>query len=155
MTFRVLNSFPRLNYLKALGALTAVTMTLVSSPALAGDPFRVGNEHNIGPHTEDAFESFFKEGDYVSARKALDLAMDSEVDEPLVHSMAASMSYLDEDWETLETHAALTRSTAEALLERDPLRGHLYSAVGIFMEGAHLVSTEGLARSTPAALAML
>ncbi|MEM8615122.1 MAG: Sll0314/Alr1548 family TPR repeat-containing protein, partial [Cyanobacteria bacterium P01_H01_bin.105] len=47
------------------------------------------------------------------------------------------------------------RSTAEALLERDPLRGHLYSAVGIFMEGAHLVSTEGLARSTPAALAML
>ena len=107
------------------------------------------------PHTEEAFEAFFKAGDYVGAREALDLAKDSEADEPLVHSMAASMAYLDEDWDALETEAALTRSTAEALLETDPLRGHIYSAVGIFMEGAHMMSTQGVARSTPAALAML
>lgn len=155
MTFRALNPFTRRGYLKSIGALTALTLTLVSTPALAGDPFRSTADHDIGPHTEEAFESFFKEGDYVGARKALDLAMSSEADEPLVHGMAAAMAYLDEDWETVATKAALTKSTAEALLETDPLRGHLYSAVGIFMEGAHIMSTEGVARSTPAALAML
>ncbi|MBE9067560.1 hypothetical protein IQ260_12910 [Leptolyngbya cf. ectocarpi LEGE 11479] len=155
MTFRVLNPFTRRGYLKSIGALTALTLTLVSTPVLAGDPFRSTTDYDIGPHAEAAFEAFFKEGDYVGARKALDLAMSSEADEPLVHGMAASMAYLDEDWETVATEAALTKSTAEALLETDPLRGHLYSAVGIFMEGAHMMSTEGVARSTPAALAML
>lgn len=155
MTLRVLNPFTRRGYLKSIGALTALTLTLVSTPVLAGDPFRSTTDHDIGPHTEAAFESFFKEGDYVGARKALNLAMSSEADEPLVHGMAASMAYLDEDWEAVETEAALTRSTAEALLETDPLRGHLYTAVGIFMEGAHMMRTEGVARSTPAALAML
>lgn len=155
MTLRVLNPFTRRGYLKSIGALTALTLTLVSTPVLAGDPFRSTTDHDIGPHTEAAFESFFKEGDYVGARKALDLAMSSEADEPLVHGMAASMAYLDEDWEAVETEAALTRSTAEALLETDPLRGHLYTAVGIFMEGAHMMRTQGVARSTPAALAML
>lgn len=133
----------------------AATLTVVTSPALAGDPFRSGDEHNIGPNAEAAFEAFFKEGDYVGAREALDLAKDSEPDEPLVHSMAAAMAYLDEDWDTLEAEAALASSTAEALLETNPLRGHIYSAVGIFMEGAHMMSTQGVARSTPAALAML
>ena len=157
MTFRVLDSLTHLkrSYLKSLGILTAATLTLLSTPALAGDPFRLGTEHDIGPHTEEAFEAFFKEGDYVGARAALDLAMETESNEPLVHGMAASMAYLDEDWEAVATEAALTRSTAETLLETDPLRGHFYSAVGIFMEGAHLMSTEGVARSTPAALAML
>lgn len=157
MTFRVLTPFTHLKrgYLKTLGVLTAVTLTLVSSPALAGDPFRSTTDHDIGPHTEAAFVSFFKDGDYVGARKALDRAMESEFDEPLIHGMAASMAYLDEDWETVATEAELTKSTAEALLETDPLRGHIYSAVGIFMEGAHMMSTEGVARSTPAALAML
>ena len=162
MTFRVFNPFARqgtisrhLKYLKSLGVLTTATLTLLSAPALAGDPFRSSDTHDIGPHTEDAFEAFFKQGDYVEARTALDLAMESEADEPLVHSMAASMAYLDEDWDAVATEAELTRSTAETLLETDPLRGHIYSAVGIFMEGAHMMSTQGVARSTPAALAML
>ena len=157
MTFRVLKPFTSLKqgYLKSLGALTAVTLTLVSSPVMAGDPFRATDDHNIGPHTEAAFEAFFKEGDYINARASLEKAMESESDDPLVHGMAASMAYLDEDWETLSEQAEMTRSTAESLLETDPLRGHIYSAVGIFMEGAHMMSTEGVARSTPAALAML
>ncbi|MEO0352594.1 MAG: Sll0314/Alr1548 family TPR repeat-containing protein [Cyanobacteria bacterium P01_A01_bin.15] len=157
MTFRVLSYFTQLKRgsLTTLGALTAVTLALVSTPALAGDPFRSGTEHDIGPHTEAAFESFFKQGDYLSTRAALDLALDAEADEPLAHSMAASMAYLDQDWAALETAASLTKSTAETLLETDPLRGHIYSAVGIFLEGAHLMSTEGVARSTPAALAKL
>ncbi|MBX2864634.1 MAG: hypothetical protein KTR27_13885 [Leptolyngbyaceae cyanobacterium MAG.088] len=156
MTFRALNAFIRPGkYLKGLGVLTAATLTIAASPALAGDPFRSSNEHDIGPNAEEAFESFFRDGDYVGAREALELAKDSEANEPLVHSMAASMAYLDEDWAALETAASMTRSTAEALLETDPLRGHIYSAVGIFMEGAHMMSTQGVARSTPAALAML
>lgn len=161
MTFRVFNPFSgkgpfsRRGAFKPLAAITAVTLTLVSTPAFAGDPFRDNSDHNIGPHTEEAFESFFKAGDYVGARAALELAMESEADDPLVHGMAASMAYLDEDWDTVAAEAELTRSTAEALLETDPLRGHLYSAVGIFMEGAHMMSTQGVARSTPAALAML
>lgn len=162
MTFRVFNPFARqgtisrhLEHLKSLGVLTTATLTLLSAPALAGDPFRSSDTHDIGPHTEDAFEAFFKQGDYVEARTALDLAMESEADEPLVHGMAASMAYLDEDWDAVATEAELTRSTAETLLETDPLRGHIYSAVGIFMEGAHMMSTQGVARSTPAALAML
>ncbi|MGD1854941.1 MAG: Sll0314/Alr1548 family TPR repeat-containing protein [Leptolyngbyaceae cyanobacterium] len=155
MTFRVLNLFARRGYLRSLGVFTAATLTLLSSPVLAGDPFRSTTEHDIGPHTEAAFEAFFKEGDYVDAGTALELAMESEADDPLVHAMVASMAYLDEDWETVATEAGLTKSKAEALLEANPLRGHLYSAVGIFMEGAHLMSTEGVARSTPAALAML
>ncbi|EKU98068.1 hypothetical protein Lepto7375DRAFT_7328 [Leptolyngbya sp. PCC 7375] len=157
MTFRVLSFFNRpKRSLKFYGALImATTLTITTSPALAGDPFRAGDEHNIGPHAEEAFEAFFKEGDYVGARTALEMAKDSEADEPLVHSMAASMAYLDEDWDKLEEEVELTRSTAETLLETDPLRGHIYSAVGIFMEGAHMMSTQGVARSTPAALAML
>ncbi|NEP61028.1 MAG: tetratricopeptide repeat protein [Symploca sp. SIO2G7] len=157
MTFRVFHAFSQLqqSYLKSLGALTAVTLTLVSTPVLAGDPFRATDEHNIGPHAEAAFEAFFRDGDYVSTRNALEQAMESEANEPLVHGMAASMAYLDEDWDTLSAEAALLRSTAETLLETNPLRGHIYSAVGIFMEGAHMMSTKGVARSTPAALVML
>ena len=157
MTFRLLNPLARFKRgsLQSLSILTAATLTLLSSPALAGDPFRVGTEHDIGPHTEEAFEAFFKQGDYVDARAALDLAMETEFDDPLVHGMAASMAYLDNDFDAVAAEAALTKSTAKALMETDPLRGHIYSAVGIFMEGAHLMSTEGVASSTPAALAML
>lgn len=154
MTFRALPPFVRPHrYLKFLGILTATV--LVTAPALAGDPFRSNDTYDIGPHTEAAFESFFRDGDYVGAREALSLAKESEANEPLVHSMAASMAYLDEDWDTLAEDVALTQATAEALLDTDPLRGHIYSAVGIFMEGAHMMSTQGVARSTPAALAML
>lgn len=157
MTVRSLNpfNFIKRSYLKSLGALTAATLTLVSSPAWAGDPFRATDEYAIGQHTEEAFEAFFKEGNYLEARQALDEALISEADEPMVHAMAASMAYLNEDWDAVADASALTKSTADALLETQPLRGHIYSAVGIFMEGAHMMSTQGVARSTPAALAML
>lgn len=152
-----MNSLARLKRggLALTGASTVMMLSLLSSPALAGDPFRPGNEYNIGSNAEAAFEAFFKEGDYIRAQEAIDLALDSEGDEPLVHGLAASMAYLDGDFDTMALHAELTKSTAAALLESRPLRGHLYSAVGIFLDGAHLMSTQGVARSTPTALGML
>ncbi|MBE9060849.1 Sll0314/Alr1548 family TPR repeat-containing protein [cf. Phormidesmis sp. LEGE 11477] len=157
VTSRLINSFAGLKRrgLALAGASTVVTISLLSSPAFAGDPFRPGNEYNIGPNTEAAFEAFFKDGDYVSAQAAIDVALASENDEPLVHSLAASLAYLEGDFDSMASHADLTKSTAAAQLESSPLRGHLYSAVGIFLDGAHLMSTQGVARSTPTALGML
>ena len=156
-TFRLMNSLPRLKRgcLALVGASTVVTLSLFSSPALAGDPFRPGNAYNIGPNTEAAFEAFFKEGDYVRAQEAIDAALASESNEPLVYSLAASMAYLDGDFDKMASYADLTKSKAAALLGSSPLRGNLYSAVGLFLEGAHLMSTQGVARSTPTALGML
>ncbi len=156
-TSRLMNSFPRLKRggFALVGASTAVTLSLLSSPALAGDPFRPGNEYSIGPDTEAAFEAFFRDGNYTLAEEAINSALVSESDEPLVHSLAASMAYLDGDHDKMASHAELTKSTAAALMSDSPLRGHLYSAVGIFLDGAHLMTTQGVARSTPTALGML
>jgi hypothetical protein len=52
----------------------------------------------------------------------------------------------------LATKAALTKSTAADLGSADPLRSNLYEAVGIFLEGAHILQTEGVAQGTPKAL---
>ena len=139
-----------------LGGFSAVVLGLLVSPSWAGDPFRTTDEHDIGPHAEAAFESFFKAGDYGQTRTSLALALDQEADDPLVHGMAAAMAYLDRDWDTLAQAASRTRSTAEALTPADPLRGHLYTAVGIFLEGAHMYKTEGGGPGTIAsALVML
>ncbi|MEM8503655.1 MAG: Sll0314/Alr1548 family TPR repeat-containing protein [Cyanobacteria bacterium P01_D01_bin.1] len=156
-TARLMNSFPRLKRgCAALVGVSAVaTLSLFSSPALAGDPFRPGNEYGIGPDTEAAFEAFFKAGNYTLAEAAIESALVSESDEPLVHSLAASMAYLDGDHDKMAEHAELTKSAAAALMDDSPLRGHLYSAVGIFLEGSHMMTTQGVARSTPAALGML
>ena len=157
VTSRLMHSLGRLKQggLALAGASTVAMLSLLSSPALAGDPFRSSNEYNIGPNAEAAFEAFFKEGDYIRAQEIIDSALDSESEEPLVHGLAASMAYLDGDFDTMAVHAELTKSTAAALLDTSPLRGHLYSAVGIFLDGAHLMSTQGVARSTPTALGML
>lgn len=156
-TSRLVDSFPQFKRgcLALVGASTVAALSLLSSPALAGDPFRSGNEYDIGPNTEAAFEAFFKEGNYTLAEAAINQALASESDEPLVHSLAASMAYLEGDLDKMATHAALTKSTAAALFDGSPLRGHLYSAVGIFLDGAHLMTTQGVARSTPTALGML
>lgn len=162
VTSQLINSLPRFSWarfkrggLALAGTSSVVALSLLSSPALAGDPFRPGNDYNIGPDAEAAFEAFFRDGDYIRAQEAIDLALASESDEPLVHSLAASIAYLDGDFDKMALHAELTRSAATALLESSPLRGHLYSAVGIFLDGAHLMSTQGVARSTPTVLGML
>ena len=127
----------------------------IALPGLAADPFRKTNSHEIGDLTEDAFEALFKEGNYVKTRQILSQAEVQEAEEPLVHAMLAAMSYLDGDFQAVEQKAAMTKRTAIALESKDPLRSHLYQAVATFMEGAVVLKSQGVARGTPTALAML
>jgi tetratricopeptide (TPR) repeat protein len=135
----------------ALAGSVAITLTIGLIPAQA-DPFRNGNPREIGDRTEEAFDAIFRDGNYVEAYTILGSA---EPDEPLAYAMQASLAYIQEDWELMEISATATRETAEQLVERDPLRGHLYIAAGHFLEGAYIASTQGLVSSTPTILGKL
>lgn len=133
----------------------ALTLSLSSLPAFAADPFRSNAPHPIGNASEAAFVAMFQEGDYVEARQLINTALASEPNEPMIQAMAASVAYLDQDWNDLERRAKLTQEKAQGLMASDPLRGNLYMAVGIFLEGGHVLQTQGLTRGTPTALRML
>lgn len=133
----------------------AVTISLATLPAFAADPFRTSNPHNIGDTSEAAFNAMFRAGNYVEARQLINTALASEPNEPMVQAMAAAMAYLDQDFAELERRAKLTQQKAQALVDTDPLRGHLYTAVGIFLEGGYVLQTQGITRGTPTALRML
>lgn len=137
-----------------LGGLT-LSLSLVSVPAMAGDPFRPEDPHAIGDATEATFDAMFLEGDYEKTARLVEEAIQAEPGEPINHAIAAALGYLEGDWDTLALRARTTQATAEELLENDPLRGHLYTAVGIFLQGAYVLQTEGIARGTPTALRLL
>ncbi|MEL7511901.1 MAG: Sll0314/Alr1548 family TPR repeat-containing protein [Cyanobacteria bacterium J06554_3] len=140
------------------GLLAASLSLSVALPTFAADPFRPSNPYNIGDLTEDAFIAIFQEGDYVKAQELLNEAEAQESGEPMVYAMQASMAYLENDLPTVAIRADETKDAAQALLDADPqsLRGHLYTAVGVFLEGAHLLATtENLAQATPTALGLL
>jgi len=127
-------------------------------PTFAADPFRPGNPYEMGERTEEAFNAIFKEGNYTEAMTLLALAETEDDDEPLVHAMLASMAYLegtDSGLDEVLRQAELTEQKAQNLLATHELRGHLYTAVGTFLKGAHLLKTQGVAQGTPAALGML
>ncbi|MFE4106701.1 Sll0314/Alr1548 family TPR repeat-containing protein [Almyronema epifaneia] len=136
-------------------AATIALIGLASGSAFAADPFRSEDPHNIGDQTEAAFYAFFRDGDYVEARQYLMAAEETEAAEPMVQAMLASLAYLDGDLDELAARAEQTQTAANALIAVDPLRGHLYAAVGTFLEGAHLLKTEGTVRSMPTVLSML
>ncbi|PZV09695.1 MAG: hypothetical protein DCF32_01695 [Leptolyngbya sp.] len=123
--------------------------------ARAGDPFRPNDPHEIGDKTEAVFNALFYEGNYTEAQSLVGQAIAAEPDEPMNYAIAAALGYLNKDLDKLAEQARLTQQTATALKETDPLRGHLYTAVGIFMEGAHVLQTQGIARGTPSALRLL
>lgn len=139
--------------------LLALSLSVgIALPSVAADPFRAGTSvapHDIGPLTESAFKAIFKDGDYTSARDYLKQAETAESGEPLIHAMLASMAYLDNDFDSVYERAIATQTAAEALKSSDPMRGHLYSAVGVFLEGSHVMKTQGVAKGTPKALGML
>jgi tetratricopeptide (TPR) repeat protein len=137
------------------GTLTTAVIGLGALPALAGDPFRPNNPHNIGEATEATFKAIFYEGNYTAAQRLANQAITAEPGEPMNYAIAAALDYLNQDLDALLSKAQQTQSAAADLKATDPLRGHLYTAVGLFLEGAHGLQTRGLARGTPTALRML
>ena len=136
--------------------LLALSLSLgIALPTLAADPFRTSNPHEIGELTGDAFEAIFEQGNYVEAKRLLTQAESQEADEPLVQAMLASMSYLEGDFDSVAKRAESTKTTAIALESKDPIRSHIYQAVGTFMEGAYVLKTQGVAKGTPTALSLL
>lgn len=133
--------------------LTAGSIGLMALPAWAGDPFRgESSSRSIDAQTEAAFNQIFVEGNYLEAARLLQTADSSE---PLAYAMRASLGYLDGQMDALGENARLTRESAEQLVATDPLRGHLYIAVGHFLEGAYIFSTESPVRATPIVLGKL
>lgn len=137
------------------GTLTTAVIGLGALPALAGDPFRPTNPHAIGEATEATFKAIFYEGNYTAAQRLANQAITAEPGEPMNYAIAAALDYLNQDLDALLSKAQQTQSAAADLKATDPLRGHLYTAVGLFLEGAHVLQTRGLARGTPTALRML
>ena len=139
------------------GLLAVGLSATVALPSFAADPFRATNPYGIGDLTEDAFTAIFEDGDYVSAKEILAQAETAEPNEPLVHAMLASMAYLEGDLNGVLDRANLTQQAADSMLSSDSesLRGHLYSAVGTFLEGAYILKAQGVAEGTPEALGML
>jgi tetratricopeptide (TPR) repeat protein len=134
---------------------TGMAFLPLLQPAFAGDPFRLNNPRNISDTSEQIFYAMFRDGNYLQARQYLAEAPPEANEDPLFHALGAAIAYLDEDWDMLRQKAQLTKRTATLLTNTDPLRGNLYEAVGIFLEGAHILQTEGVAQGTPKALGML
>jgi tetratricopeptide (TPR) repeat protein len=135
-------------------------LSLLASPTLAQDPFRTSNPKPIGPKTEAAFKSIFEKGNYKDAKPLLDQA---ESGEPLADALKAMMAYGESQTaadapvrtaalEKLRLYAGQTFANAQKLSGQDPLRGNLYMAVGRFLEGGHVISTQGIVGGTPQAL---
>jgi len=136
----------------ALVSGVAIACTTFSLPALA-DPFRTTNPRAIDANTEAAFRALFVDGDY---QRANTLLRNAQTTEPLAYAIRASLAYLDQDWDALSANATRTRETAEQLVRRDPLRGHIYIAAGYFLEGAYTVATSSsTVAATPTVLSNL
>jgi tetratricopeptide (TPR) repeat protein len=69
--------------------------------------------------------------------------------------MKASLAYTNKDLATLDTYTKKTLETAQNLIPSDPLRGNLYAAVGLFLEGAAILQREGTVKGAPQALSRL
>ncbi|MBD2461363.1 hypothetical protein H6G89_09920 [Oscillatoria sp. FACHB-1407] len=130
----------------------AIALSMLTAPAWAGDPFRSNNPRAIDDQTEAAFRAMFEQGNYLEAANVL---RQPTANDPLAHSLRASLAYVDENWAALGRSATQTRESAAQLMQTDPLRGHLYTAVGHFLEGAHILRTQGTIAGTPAILGKL
>ena len=118
-------------------------LSVWSSPAIAGDPFRTSNSRDIPDQTEAAFEALFQQGNYQESKRYLIEAESSGEKEPLTYAMRASLAYTEQDWNTLNTYASKTLEIAKKLKSEDPLRSNLYTAVGHFLEGTYKFEKEG------------
>ena len=122
---------------------TSILLNILVNPSFAGDPFRSREPHKIGDRTEAVFNAIFQQGNYPAAKDALQQAVSSEPNEPLIYALQASLAYQNQDQTNLEKYSRKTLETGQNLIASDPLRGNLYTAVGHFLEGAVILKREG------------
>ena len=122
-----------------------------SSPAWAGDPFRNSdqNPRNIGEKTEKAFEAVFRYCNYPEAELYINQAEESENYDPIVPALKGALAYLYQDMESLQNYALKTLELAENIKGTDQVRGHLYLAVGHFLEGTYIYETDNPLAAIP------
>lgn len=132
-----------------------MVLSLDVNLGLAADPFRKDDPRPIGNQTETAFRAMFERGNYKEAQQYLEKAKLQEPNEPLVYALLASLAYQDQDFKALKTYSDQTLESAKLLSTKDPLRGHLYIAVGLFLQGGHTIVTEGTLKGAPKALNQL
>jgi tetratricopeptide (TPR) repeat protein len=145
----------KLAYVAKVAFAATLSLNICANLSLAADPFRVNEPRNIGDKTEAAFKAVFQQGNYQAAEQYLQEALSAEPNEPLAHAMRASLAYTNKDLNSLDTYSKKTLETAQKLVESDPLRGNLYSAVGLFLEGAVIIQREGTLNGAPQALSKL
>ncbi|NET48104.1 MAG: hypothetical protein F6K09_05120 [Merismopedia sp. SIO2A8] len=125
---------------------TVAIATLSVLPSWAADPFRDTSPRDIDDQTELAFNAMFRDGNHQAARELL---ASPDATDPLAYALGSAFSYLDEDWDTLKSQYEKTLEAAAQMESSDPLRSHLYTAVGYFMEGGYIFSTEGSLTAVP------
>lgn len=148
------------NAVLQIASAAFISVSLWTAPSLAKDPFRTTEARPISDRTEAAFKALFESGDYTKAANNLAQA---DVNEPLTHALRASLSFVN--WqgerdaqkksdllEQFRSYAAQTRQVAQSMLNKDPLRGNLYLAVGHFLESAYIFSKDGTVKGTPQVL---
>jgi tetratricopeptide (TPR) repeat protein len=134
---------------------TSILLNILVNPSFAGDPFRSREPHKIGNQTEAVFNAIFQQGNYPAAKDALQKAVSSEANEPLIYAIQASLAYQNQDLASLAKYSTKTLETGQNLVASDPLRGNLYTAVGHFLEGATILSREGTVNGAAQALTRL
>ncbi len=148
-----------------IASAAIVAFSLWSGSVLAKDPFRTTDPRPISDTTAKAFEAFFKEGNY---KAAADYLSKADPNEPLALAMKASLTYTDmmglskdeadkrsAKLEEFKSYATQTRSAAEGLAAKDPLRGNLYLAVSHFFDGVYAFTKEGTIKGTAQVLGEL
>ncbi len=134
----------------------AIAPWVLSTAALAGDPFRSGAQARpISDQTEAVFVALFRDGNYVKGKALLPAALERDRQEPLTLTLAAAIAYLNEDWTAYKRYAEETLRAAQALTNRDPLRGNLYQAVGHFLIAGYEISDAGAGPVLGASAALL
>lgn len=132
-----------------------MALSLWANPSLASDPFRSSNPKPIGEKTGAAFRAIFQDGNYRSAENLLQQAEAEEPNEPLALALQASLAYLKQDNNKLNSYASKTLATAQRLKNTDPLRGNIYTAVGYSLEAGYIMSRDGTVKGTPQAMTKL
>ncbi len=134
---RIFSQFQQILAMSTIAAL----FILYPPSAIAQDPFRNRDRRPISAQTEAAFEAMFIQGNYQQAHTILE-QVPQEID-PLAYALIASLAYTEEEWEAVKKAATQTLFYAKEIQETDPLRHHLYLAVGYFLEGSYLYETQG------------